>query len=120
MPNSKPVSTSVAPSAKNTASVSDDESGDYVWDVFYHRPVTLSEWNSVATRTGTLYVVMLAMLDTNHELTISALVCLGPLLTLMIQIQIPKKKMKQMKIRMVSEIRVSLNAPLNLFSGGIL
>ncbi|KAF7768105.1 hypothetical protein Agabi119p4_7348 [Agaricus bisporus var. burnettii] len=54
MPSSKPVSTSVAPSAKNTASVSDDESGDYVWDVFYHRPVTLSEWNSVATRTGTL------------------------------------------------------------------
>ncbi|KAK0210936.1 hypothetical protein DFS33DRAFT_339401 [Desarmillaria ectypa] len=29
------------------------ESGDYVWDVFYHRPSTLSEWNEAAT-IGTL------------------------------------------------------------------
>ncbi|KAK0503449.1 hypothetical protein EDD18DRAFT_1346313 [Armillaria luteobubalina] len=29
------------------------ESGDYVWDVFYHRPSTLSEWNDAAT-VGTL------------------------------------------------------------------
>jgi hypothetical protein len=28
---------------------------DYVWDVFYHRPVTLSEWNEVAN-VGTLCV----------------------------------------------------------------
>ena len=27
--------------------------GDYVWDVFYHRPATLSEWNEVAN-IGTL------------------------------------------------------------------
>ncbi|EDR13317.1 uncharacterized protein LACBIDRAFT_309045 [Laccaria bicolor S238N-H82] len=27
--------------------------GDYVWDVFYHRPATLSEWNEVAN-VGTL------------------------------------------------------------------
>lgn len=28
---------------------------DYVWDVFYHRPVTLSEWNEAA-KVGTLWV----------------------------------------------------------------
>lgn len=31
------------------------ESGDYVWDVFYHKPSTLSEWNeaaSIGTLTG--------------------------------------------------------------------
>lgn len=27
--------------------------GDYVWDVFYHRPATLSEWNEAAN-VGTL------------------------------------------------------------------
>jgi len=27
--------------------------GDYVWDVFYHRPATLSQWNEVA-KVGTL------------------------------------------------------------------
>jgi len=27
---------------------------DYVWDVFYHRPATLSEWNVVAN-VGTVY-----------------------------------------------------------------
>jgi hypothetical protein len=27
--------------------------GDYVWDVFYHRPATLSEWNQAAN-VGTL------------------------------------------------------------------
>lgn len=26
----------------------DDEDGDYVWDVFFHRPTTLSEWNDLA------------------------------------------------------------------------
>ncbi|KAJ3576299.1 hypothetical protein NP233_g546 [Leucocoprinus birnbaumii] len=31
-----------------------DESDDYVWDVFYHRPASLSEWNAVAARTGTI------------------------------------------------------------------
>lgn len=30
-------------------------SEDYVWDVFYHRPLTLSEWNEAAN-VGTLYV----------------------------------------------------------------
>lgn len=28
---------------------------DYVWDVFYHRPATLSEWNDVSN-VGTVYV----------------------------------------------------------------
>lgn len=32
----------------------DESSNDYVWDVFYHRPASLSEWNSVAARTGTI------------------------------------------------------------------
>ncbi len=30
-----------------------EKDDDYVWDVFYHRPSTLSEWNSAAT-VGTL------------------------------------------------------------------
>ena len=29
------------------------DGGDYVWDVFYHRPATLSEWNEAAN-VGTL------------------------------------------------------------------
>lgn len=31
------------------------EESDYVWDVFYHRPVTLAEWNELAANIGTLY-----------------------------------------------------------------
>ncbi|KAL0960871.1 hypothetical protein HGRIS_005886 [Hohenbuehelia grisea] len=31
-----------------------EDTDDYVWDVFYHKPVTLSEWNSVAANIGTL------------------------------------------------------------------
>lgn len=39
------------------ANVPSSSSGDdYVWDVFYHRPATLSEWNDVAN-VGTVYVV---------------------------------------------------------------
>lgn len=30
---------------------------DYVWDVFYHRPATLSEWNAVAANVGTVYAL---------------------------------------------------------------
>ncbi|KAJ8509122.1 hypothetical protein ONZ45_g8683 [Pleurotus djamor] len=30
------------------------DSDDYVWDVFYHRPATLSEWNNVAAKVATL------------------------------------------------------------------
>jgi len=37
----------------------DESSNDYVWDVFYHRPASLSEWNSVAARTGTMCVYAL-------------------------------------------------------------
>lgn len=33
----------------------DDSSDDYVWDVFYHRPATLSEWNAAAN-VGTVCV----------------------------------------------------------------
>lgn len=29
-------------------------SDDWVWDVFYHRPATLSEWNNIAANVGTL------------------------------------------------------------------
>ena len=35
----------------NLAATVDED--DYVWDVFYHRPASLSEWNSAAT-VGTL------------------------------------------------------------------
>lgn len=45
------------PKVRSGTPVGEEESGDYVWDVFYHRPVTLSEWNSVAARTGTLWVL---------------------------------------------------------------
>ena len=31
------------------------EESDYVWDVFYHRPVSLAEWNELAANIGTLY-----------------------------------------------------------------
>jgi hypothetical protein len=24
------------------------DDGDYVWDIFYHRPTSLSEWNDLA------------------------------------------------------------------------
>ena len=37
---------------------SKSESGDYVWDVFYHRPTKLCEWNAVAN-IGTLCVPFL-------------------------------------------------------------
>ncbi|KAF4581552.1 hypothetical protein EYR40_009836 [Pleurotus pulmonarius] len=37
---------------RNTNAV--QESDDYVWDVFYHRPASLSEWNHVAANVGTL------------------------------------------------------------------
>nr|GAT43804.1 predicted protein [Mycena chlorophos] len=44
------------PTKTGTESLSSSTSSDdYVWDVFYHRPVTLSEWNAaanVATITG--------------------------------------------------------------------
>jgi hypothetical protein len=35
-------------------------SDDYVWDVFYHRPATLSEWNQAAN-VGTLCVLINAI-----------------------------------------------------------
>ena len=40
----------------NQESSGDVDDSDYVWDVFYHRPTTLSEWNQVAN-IGTLYVL---------------------------------------------------------------
>lgn len=27
---------------------------DYVWDVFYHRPATISEWDAAASKVGML------------------------------------------------------------------
>jgi len=59
-----PVSPNAAtPKVRSGTPVGEDESGDYVWDVFYHRPVTLSEWNSVAARTGTLTGLPVSVLD---------------------------------------------------------
>ncbi|KAG2010108.1 hypothetical protein CC2G_012953 [Coprinopsis cinerea AmutBmut pab1-1] len=37
----------------DSAMKSPDTEGDYVWDVFYHRPATLAEWNEIAN-VGTL------------------------------------------------------------------
>lgn len=48
------------PPVENSVSLIKDvtmqTSDDYVWDVFYHRPATLSEWNEAAN-IATLYVV---------------------------------------------------------------
>lgn len=43
------------PSEKASSSETGVASEDYVWDVFYHRPLTLSEWNE-ASNVATLYV----------------------------------------------------------------
>lgn len=45
----------VAPPNGTGSSIKSD---DYVWDVFYHRPATLSEWNDAAN-IGTLCVPVL-------------------------------------------------------------
>ncbi|KAF9454838.1 hypothetical protein P691DRAFT_804200 [Macrolepiota fuliginosa MF-IS2] len=49
------------------APVNDTETDDYVWDVFYHRPATLSEWNSVAARTGTITGLPISVLDSDDS-----------------------------------------------------
>lgn len=41
-----PPESSSSPAPIPSSSRSDP--GDYVWDVFYHRPATLSEWNEAA------------------------------------------------------------------------
>lgn len=41
------------PSVGDLTTQSTAQSDDYVWDVFYHRPATLSEWN-LAANVGTL------------------------------------------------------------------
>ncbi|KAJ7163253.1 hypothetical protein C8R46DRAFT_1078736, partial [Mycena filopes] len=42
-----------APSAAESSSTETSSTDDYVWDIFYHRPATLSEWNEAAN-VGTL------------------------------------------------------------------
>lgn len=42
---------------------------DYVWDVFYHRPASLSEWNAVAANIGTLYVLRPLFVSCRSELS---------------------------------------------------
>lgn len=52
---------SPVPSLEPTKPVSSEPKAsddDYVWDVFYHRPATLTEWNAVAN-VGTVYVVLM-------------------------------------------------------------
>ncbi len=45
---------------ENIKAVTDDHrravtsNNDYVWDVFYHRPTTLSAWNAAAANVGML------------------------------------------------------------------
>lgn len=49
---------------RRPAAASTSHSDDYVWDVFYHRPVTLSEWNEAA-HVGTLCVLNAVMSSIN-------------------------------------------------------
>lgn len=44
-----------------------ESSSDYVWDVFYHRPASLSEWNSVAARTGTITGLPSSLLNSDDS-----------------------------------------------------
>jgi hypothetical protein len=37
---------------------SKSQGDDYVWDVFYHRPTTLGEWNAAIANIGTLCVYL--------------------------------------------------------------
>ncbi|KIM78501.1 hypothetical protein PILCRDRAFT_824407 [Piloderma croceum F 1598] len=56
---SPPGSPSAATSAaKSSVPIPESKSqgDDYVWDVFYHRPTTLSEWNAAIANIGTLCV----------------------------------------------------------------
>ena len=84
--------------------------GDYVWDVFYHRPATLSEWNEVAN-VGTLSVVSISLFQ--NPFTPSLFSGLdfplhSELFTILLQIRKKRKKMKQMKILTVSGLHLWL------------
>jgi hypothetical protein len=79
------------------------EDGDYVWDVFYHRPATLSEWNEAAN-VGTLWVTSFPLsLHLFTSLSLSGLDfhLRSELFMILLPIQ-KKRKMKQMKILTVS------------------
>ena len=80
-----------------------ESSSDYVWDVFYHRPASLSEWNSVAARTGTMCVSAFANF-VNYRLWVQVPVYLAHSSTRMIQIQDQKQKTRLMRIRMVGAV----------------
>jgi len=47
-PNDSSTSASSSNYGSAAANASGSSGGDYVWDVFYHRPASLSEWNDVA------------------------------------------------------------------------
>ncbi|KXN88130.1 RNA polymerase II nuclear localization protein iwr1 [Leucoagaricus sp. SymC.cos] len=55
----------VDPPSKNATDESLHKSDDYVWDVFYHRPASLSEWNSIAARTGTITGLPASVLESD-------------------------------------------------------
>jgi hypothetical protein len=58
-PDSSPSNVPVHTTAQlNSTPPPTPKANDYVWDVFYHRPATLSEWNEAAN-VGTLYVTSL-------------------------------------------------------------
>ncbi|KAJ3549153.1 hypothetical protein NMY22_g984 [Coprinellus aureogranulatus] len=44
----------------------DDDDGDYVWDVFFHRPTTLSEWNDLAN-VGMLSSFPTSLFDDDYD-----------------------------------------------------
>jgi len=52
--------------SSSTIQESTSQSGDYVWDVFYHRPTKLSEWNAIAN-IGTLTGLPTSSTDPNNS-----------------------------------------------------
>jgi len=74
------------------------KSDDYVWDVFYHRPATLSEWNEAAN-VGTLCVSMPLQYPLSDALLDLAFPLPSRIRTTQHQNQ--RKRMKQTKTLMV-------------------
>lgn len=100
-----------------TPPLSTSQSDDYVWDVFYHRPATLSEWNAAAN-VGTLYVVsILSLIESNYQTAYIGLVYHLPW---RIRTTLPptlRKKMRLMKTLTVCHcLNPSFVAVINIYN----
>jgi hypothetical protein len=104
-----------SPSAENPAAESSvpipeskSRGDDYVWDVFYHRPTELSEWNAIAN-IGTLCVNFFCLCLQGFSWCLVSLICLAetgldcplPLLIRTIPTLILSRKMRLMRTPMV-------------------